>query len=183
MIVAFDFDGTVCDSMGALEDLAITVIRRYWDVADEAPLRQRYRDTAGDPFDVQFPRIVSSSGYEVSVATAEYAIEKIGVTLRSQPKKDTIAAIERLLDARVGVHIISSTRAPLIRMWLREHFEALEPFVHCHGIDMGTKVENLRRCRPDWFVGDSVSDQMRAAQVGVTFFHVDEINDFLAEVL
>jgi hypothetical protein len=48
---------------------------------------------------------------------------------------------------------------------------------------MGTKVENLTRCQPDYFIGDSVSDCIRAAQLGVKFFHVDSIDDFLAEAL
>lgn len=183
MIVAFDFDGTICDSMGALEDLAVEVIRHHWDIADEDVIRQRYRDTAGDPFDLQLPCIVNSNGYETRVAAEEYAIAKNNVTLRSKPKANTIAAIEKLLTAGIGVHIISSTTAPLIRAWLRQHFEQLEPFVHCHGIDMGTKVKNLERCKPDYFVGDSVSDLRRAQAIGIPFYPVDDVNDLLTEVI
>jgi phosphoglycolate phosphatase-like HAD superfamily hydrolase len=183
VIVAFDFDGTVCDSMGGLEDLAVNVIRRHWDVADEEVIRERYRETSGDPFDVQLPRIMCMNGPDVSAAIAEYAIEKTDVTTRSKPKKDAIDAVSELIAAGIGVHIISSTTAPLIRMWLRKHFEALEHLIHCHGIDMGTKVENLTRCVPDYFIGDSVSDCIRADALGIKFFHIDSIDNFLAEVL
>jgi phosphoglycolate phosphatase-like HAD superfamily hydrolase len=186
MIVAFDFDGTICDSMGGLEDLAVDVIGRYWDVADENVIRQRYRETSGDPFDVQLPRIMCSTGREVSLAVAAYAAEKFDVTIRSKPKKETIAAIHQLIAAHIGVHIISSTTTPIIRTWLREHLVQLESLIHCHGIDMGTKIENLKRCQPDWFVGDSFSDAKRAAMLGIKFEYVDiheHIDTLLREVL
>jgi len=182
MIVAFDFDGTICDSMGGLEDLAVDVIGRYWDVADEAVIRQQYRETSGDPFDVQLPKIMCSTGREISLATAAYTAEKGAVTLRSKPKIPTIDLIGKLIATGIGVHIISSTTAPLIRAWLHQHFEQLEPLIHCHGIDMGTKVDNLARCKPDYFVGDSTSDLKRAIMLDIPFYHVDSI-DLLAEVL
>lgn len=176
MNIAFDFDGTICDSMPALEDLAVDVIQRYWKIADENVIRHRYRETSGDPFDVQLPRIMeSTTGREIELATAAYEIEKKDVTMRAKPRLAAIGAIQSLLDHGASIHIVSSTKSALIWAWIMNTKVPWISQVWCHGIDYGTKLDHLQMLKPTWFVGDSVSDRDRAEAVGARFCHVDSL--------
>ena len=173
--VAFDFDGTVADSMGPLAKLAAELLWRELGMPrDEAT--SRYLATAGDDFRTQLDVIAYGHPCLDEVAVS-FEAAKEGLLRGCQPFADAGAAIERLRHADVPALVCSSTRAELVqescrRFGLAQLAAAVDGWRPDH-----PKVAQLRAwasaigVAPNdvLFVGDAVRDPAIAEAAGVRF--------------
>jgi phosphoglycolate phosphatase-like HAD superfamily hydrolase len=168
--VALDFDGTLCDSMGALEDLASEVVREVYPAVPGHVVRGHYRRTAGMPFGQQAAYLPIPHPARQRAVT-EFEERKVAVTLACRPFEDVWSALRTWHAAGVDVVVVSSTVTDLLQLWLRK-WALLEYVTQVYGLSYGTKLEQLQRCRPDAFCGDTRWDLVKATEVGVTFHGV-----------
>lgn len=117
--VAFDLDGTLADSMGALTTLATALITTELDIPFDVAAR-RYLATAGDDFRTQLDAIAPGDPRLDEVAARfEAAKDQHAAHVRLFP--DAVPALERLTEAGVPVLVCSSTRAELVVDLCRRH--------------------------------------------------------------
>ncbi len=173
--VAFDFDGTVADSMGTLAKLAAELLSRELGMPrDEAT--SRYLATAGDDFRTQLDVIAYGRSCLDEIAVG-FEAAKEGLMGGFRPFADAGAAIERLGHADVPALVCSSTRAELVhefcrRFGLAQLAAAVDGWRPDH-----PKVAQLRAwaaaigVAPNdvLFVGDAVRDAAIARAAGVRF--------------
>ncbi len=173
--VAFDFDGTVADSMGTLAKLAAELLSRELGMPhDEAT--SRYLATAGDDFRTQLDVIADGRPCLDEIAVG-FEAAKEGLMGGVRPFADAGAAIERLGHADVPALVCSSTRAELVqefcrRFGLAQLAAAVDGWRPDH-----PKVAQLRAwavaigVAPNdvLFVGDAVRDAAIARAAGVRF--------------
>jgi 1L-myo-inositol 1-phosphate cytidylyltransferase / CDP-L-myo-inositol myo-inositolphosphotransferase len=115
--VAFDFDGTVADSMGTLAKLAAELLWRELGMPHDEATR-RYLATAGDDFRTQLDGIAYGRPGLDAIAV-DFEAAKEGLMAGVRPFADAGAAIERLAHAEVPALVCSSTRAELVQEFCR----------------------------------------------------------------
>jgi choline kinase/phosphoglycolate phosphatase-like HAD superfamily hydrolase/phosphatidylglycerophosphate synthase len=173
--VAFDFDGTVADSMGTLTELAAELLARELGMPrDEAT--SRYLASAGDDFRTQLD-VIADGRPRLDEIAVGFEVAKEGLMGGIRPFADAGAAIERLGDVDVPALVCSSTRAELVqefcrRFGLAQLAAAVDGWRPDH-----PKVAQLRA----WaaaigvapydvlFVGDAARDAAIARAAGVRF--------------
>ena len=173
--VAFDFDGTLADSMGPLAKLAAELLSRELGMPRDEATR-RYLATAGDDFRTQLDAIANGRPCLDEIAV-HFEAAKEDLMGGVRPFPDAGAAIERLEQADVPALVCSSTRAELVRAFCRRFGLAqLAAAVDGWRPDH-PKVAQLRA----WaaaidvaphdvlFVGDAVRDPAIARAAGVRF--------------
>ena len=173
--VAFDFDGTVADTMGALTGLATALLTAEFDLTREDATR-RYLATAGDDFATQLDAITAGDPRAEDVA-ARFECQKETLVEGCRPFTDAGPALARLRHADVPVLVCSSTRTEIV---LR--------FCDRHGLSvLATTIDGWRSDHPkaeqltEWaalidvapsevlFVGDARRDAAIADEAGVRF--------------
>lgn len=179
MRVALDFDGTLCDSMGALEDLASTVVREAFPHVPGHVVRDHYRRTAGMPFEKQAEWFQLPATAR-RVAVAAFNERKVAVTMGCQPFPEVPQVLEAWHSAGADLVVVSSTTTDLLRLWLRKH-GLVELVSQVYGLSFGSKLQQLQRCRPRWFIGDTKWDAVKAAEAGITFLGVQRDSRLLSE--
>jgi len=117
--VAFDFDGTLADSMGFLTDLAVDLLVRELGFEPDEAL-ERYRATSGADFRSQLEELAPGDP-RAAVVARRFEEAKAQHMPRCAPFADVAAALERLAAAGVPVLVCSSTRAELVRGFCARH--------------------------------------------------------------
>ena len=173
--VAFDFDGTVADSMGTLAELAAELLTRELGMPrDEAT--NRYLATAGDDFRTQLD-VIAYGHPCLNELAVDYEAAKEGLMAGIRPFADARAAIERLGHTGVPVLVCSSTRTELVQEsclrfgfaqlvaavdgWRPDHPKETQLRAWAAAIDV-TPSDVL-------FVGDALRDAAIARAAGVRF--------------
>jgi choline kinase/phosphoglycolate phosphatase-like HAD superfamily hydrolase/phosphatidylglycerophosphate synthase len=173
--VAFDFDGTVADSMESLAELAAELLWRELGMPRNEAM-SRYLATAGDDFRTQLDLVADGRPCLDEIAVA-FEAAKEGLMAGFRPFADAGAAFERLGRANVPALVCSSTRVELVqafarRFGLAQHAVAVDGWRPDH-----PKVTQLRAwaaaigVAPNdvLFVGDAVRDPAIARAAGVRF--------------
>ena len=173
--VAFDFDGTVADTMGALTDVATSLLTAEFDLTRDEATR-RYLATAGDDFATQLESITTGHPRADEVA-ARFESEKETIVEDCRPFVDARPALAKLQRAGVPILLCSSTRAELVHRFCGHHGLS-ELATTIDGLRPGhLKVDQLA----EWaaligvassdvlFVGDSLRDAAIAEEAGLRF--------------
>jgi choline kinase/phosphoglycolate phosphatase-like HAD superfamily hydrolase/phosphatidylglycerophosphate synthase len=173
--VAFDFDGTVADSMGTLAKLAAELLSVELGMPPDKAT-SRYLATAGDDFRTQLDAI--ADGYPcLDEIAASFEAAKEVIMEGCRPFADAEEAIERLGRADVPTLVCSSTRVELVQEFCRRHglaqrVDAVDGWRPDH-----SKVAQLRAWAATVgvapmdviFVGDALRDARIAWDAGVRF--------------
>lgn len=173
--VAFDFDGTVADTMGALTEVATSLLTAGFDLTRDGATR-RYLATTGDDFATQLEAITAGHPRADEVA-ARFESEKEIIVEGCRPFADARPALARLRRAGVPILLCSSTRAELVRRFCRRHgLSELATTIDGWRPDH-LKVDQLA----EWaaligvapgdvlFLGDSLRDAVIAEEAGFRF--------------
>lgn len=164
-IIAFDFDGTLCDSMSELENIATEVLQDY---LTEDACRMLYRWTTGLPFREQLALMFPS----VPVAALEwFEREKEAVYWQAKPLEGAEEVLSKL-STKHKLLVVSSSRPHHVYEWLLHR--DLEKYVEV-AVDYDSKVEQLKKHQASVFVGDSDRDALMAQEAGCRFHQVHGI--------
>lgn len=132
--VAFDFDGTVADSMGFLTDLAVELlVDELGFERAEAP--RRYLATAGSAFAAQLDELAPGHPRLAEVAS-RFEVAKTRWMGCCGMFTDVVPALERLAAAGVPALLCSSTQAPLVRKFC-DRYGLLQRFASVDGWSLG----------------------------------------------
>jgi phosphoglycolate phosphatase len=179
-LIVFDFDGTVANTMPVLEEIAIDLIPKYYNLSVEEA-RESYRATTGLPFvqqiEILFPN--QSSNEEIVALFEDEKIKKIF----NQPLfPDTKEIMQYLKERNYYTAISSSTTQPIIveyfnRVDMLDLVDSVLGFRP--GFEKGKHhfdylIEKYRlRANELVFIGDSLKDKERA--------HINDI-PFIARI-
>jgi len=176
--VAFDFDGTVADSMGFLTDLAVQLLVDELSFEREVAL-DRYRATTGADFRSQLEELAPGDPRCAEVAR-RFEEAKTKWMGQCAPFADVPGALERLAAADVPLLVCSSTRAGLVQDMCGRH--RLDRFVTT--VEGWAPRRDKRTQLASWiraqglhgdevvFVGDSRRDADIARAAGARFVGV-----------
>ncbi len=162
IIILWDWDGTLVDTMPKHADLAAECIEKYLKIPREEA-RKRYLETAGAPFHAQ---LVEISGSEQKECADEYhskKISKVYKNVKSFPEtKIIIKALAENFAELVQV-ISSSTEEKLIEKWA-EKTNLSKYFFRIYGYNHGRKEDHIALVRKMFpmakivFISDSARD-------------------------
>ena len=169
MTVAVDFDGTVANTMPALEELAVELAGLHTGRTEEE-LRTWYRGTAGMPFTEQ---VVVLGRYPMLVA--DFMQQKVSITIESKPWED----VGKLAGIPANLVLVSSTTNLLLERYLAR-WELEHLFKYVEGwADGYSKTQQLMDSEARDFIGDSERDRTYARWAGVTFHGVRRNDGYL----
>jgi phosphoglycolate phosphatase-like HAD superfamily hydrolase len=175
-VCAFDFDGTLVDTMWGYADIAAEAMKKQHGIPFEEG-RRLYLDTSGIPFFQQLEIIRPGSDRNTECAE-EFERRKIEGLFRSPPDADTLNGLNKLRSAGVKVAISSNNFQHLVEEYLQRYpgltanlalgFDGL-------GLEKGRThfIEIERRLGIETpevlYCGDSLKDGERAMDYGVQF--------------
>ncbi|MFW9923409.1 MAG: HAD family hydrolase [Candidatus Thorarchaeota archaeon] len=114
-MVTLDFDGTTADTMPTLEQIAVKLITKHYQLSTESA-REKYRNTTGLPFEHQIHMIFPEQPQNESVI-AQFEKEKIESIFELPLFDDAIQTIDFLREKGIWVAISSSTTQPIIEKY------------------------------------------------------------------
>lgn len=182
MRIVFDFDGTIADSMPELQELAIKLIVKNYEVSDETAFLE-YRDTIGLSFREQLDEIFPYDSRNDRVA-AEFHEQQAGVYETVGIFADAYEALEIAQDGGASLAICSSSAASLTWPVIKGKLDGYHFLIT--GREYGPKLAQLKRLTAGetWFIGDAIMDGYLARKAGVGFMgvtHTFTTGDFDAE--
>lgn len=182
MRIVFDFDGTIADSMPELQELAIKLIVKNYEVHEEEAFVD-YRDTIGLSFREQLDEIFPYDSRNTAVAD-EYRVQQAGVYETVGIFDDVYEALEIAQDGGASLAICSSSDASLTWPVIKGKLDGYHFLIT--GREYGPKLAQLKRLTSGetWFIGDAVRDGYLASKAGIYFMGVTRTftaGDFDAE--
>ena len=145
-VIAFDFDGTLIDTMSSLADIAAAVINEYHGLAVEMA-RELFLRTSGRPFAEQIQRIFPDQP-ENKALVAEFERRKVAKLL-DEPLFPEVKQLLVDLAAMGYINVISSSNVP----------DMIEKYVAKHDL----KIEKVLGFRaPDFYKGKPHFDFLKA---------------------
>lgn len=173
-VIAFDFDGTVVDSMAGFGEIAGELIARARGVT-EAEGRQAYRETSGLPFFQQLEQLYPGAPDNAGIADS-FESRKLAGFFSQGYFPDTEPALTRLRAAGLRLAICSNNSQENIERFVArqgftwDHALGFKPgfekgpshFDHLRALEQITKEQML-------LVGDSLKDAEKARDYGISF--------------
>ena len=158
--IVFDLDGTIADTMPALEAVGVELLRAAG--VDDAVAA--YRATIGRSFREQLELTrPGDPGHDETARQHVICHAHVYDTADLKPgARDALAHLARSHD----VAIISASPTALVRAFLRRY----DLGYPAYGSDSGDKATLLRRLRATVYVGDSPHDEAAAAEAGARFY-------------
>lgn len=175
-LLCLDFDGTVADTMPWLEENAVQLFLKNYEVSEDEA-RQKYRSTTGLPFEQQVELIFPNHHQNPSVI-AEFEEQKVARMSEQQLFPETTQVLNQLKERGYIVAISSSTTKSIITAYVEEKGIAgsLDEVVGFRpGFEKGRHHFEYLMAKyhvsPDemMYVGDSMKDMERAWQSKVRF--------------
>lgn len=168
MIYAFDFDGTLVDTMPALTSAGTLVIAKHYGVSG-ADAYAMYVSTVGVSFRDQLEELFPGDPKNLDAESDfwDYHVEAYVRLERAFP--GVYELLETLLAEGHVCWVVTSSPSALVDAPARR----VLPFgVRVLGREKGTKVEQLRRCQAHVFFGDTKRDAEFAQEAGCDFVGV-----------
>lgn len=182
MIIAFDLDGTIAETMSGLASIAISLIAPRYPINDAYLAHADYFKTIGVPFEQQLEELFPADPRNpVDVET--FNQRRLDVYTTARPVRGAVAALALAADI-AEIWVISSTPHDVVWSWINRL--NLARFVN-HIPWSGTKLEQLQSAMSSTddevlFVGDAPRDYHFAKQAGCRFVGVTHTvgkNDFV----
>lgn len=185
LIVMWDWDGTLVDTMPDHADLAAECIEKNLKIPRQEA-RKKYLQTAGIPFHEQ---LVEISGSEQKECADEYHSRKISEVYQNPMNfPETETTIRAIADNIAGLIqvVSSSTQECLIEQWA-ERSKLSKYFFRIYGSDHGSKEAHIALIREMFpkakivFVSDSARDMNLSADYKIGVYVGNWSEKFLAE--
>jgi phosphoglycolate phosphatase-like HAD superfamily hydrolase len=175
-VCAFDFDGTLVDTMGEFANIAADVLEKNYAIPF-AEGRRSYLETSGIPFFQQL-ELIRPSGEHNAAAAEEFERRKIEGFLDTEPSPDTLRGLAALRAAGIHLAVSSNNFQHLVDAFQARHALPMDLSL---GFDAAAGSEKGRphfeRIRREFgvgpgdilFCGDSLKDGERAFEGGLRF--------------
>ncbi|NMB74906.1 MAG: HAD family hydrolase [Myxococcales bacterium] len=175
-VCAFDFDGTLIDTMWGYAKIAADVMRKHHGIPFEEGHRQ-YLATSGIPFFQQL-EIIRPQSPKNEACAAEFEARKTEGLFSCAPEEKTIRGLGLLRGAGIKLAVSSNNFQHLLDRWLSEN-----PAMPMD-LSLGFDGQGLEKGRPHFeriqqafgvtsaeilYCGDSLKDGERAASCKVPF--------------
>lgn len=172
MHVAFDFDGTLVDSMPALRKEAVNLISEAYDKSYELA-DTWYMSTIGRSFREQLDFLFRGDALNEEIAGVFYK-KQMKIYENVVPHFGVVDTLNVINDLGWRTSIFSSTVPNLIWPVVQRLFPEFQGHVSF------PKRKALESVKPDWFIGDTVYDYISSRKhvgnfVGVT--HTSALDD------
>ena len=178
-VVAFDFDGTVVDSMGGFADLAAEILAREHGIT-RAEGRRLYISTSGLPFVEQLEELYPTDRRN-RVLAMEFEERKLAGFHAQSYFSDVKPGLDFLRGLGLKLAVCSNNSQDNVDTFVEAHREptgvtfdhvlGLRPGGFCKGrphFDHLLKVENIGKDNL-LLVGDSLKDAQKARTYGIRF--------------
>ena len=163
VVVMWDWDGTLVDTMPSHAKLASKVINKYFSLSKEKA-RQEYLKTTGFPFDIQLKMIFPKSNEKKrKLCAKEYhtrKLKEVYKNFKNTPNaKNTIRQLYKLKIPQV---ITSGTDENIVYEWIKR--EKIKEITKVIGKEGGVKFDHTKKIKKEFknysiiFVGDSLND-------------------------
>ncbi len=172
--IAFDFDGTIVDSMRAFASIASRVMPRHYAI-DTETARQKYIETSGLPFFQQL-EVIFPGNPANAYAAEEYEKAKLEGYFREPLFDDAAETIAHLRQHGIRTAVSSNNFQHLVENFVTRagvEFDMVLGFKpgFAKGRDHFCHIEHELDVSRDAmvFVGDSMKDGERALDYGIKF--------------
>jgi len=173
-LVTLDFDGTTADTMPTLEEIAVKLMTKYYELETE-DARKKYQITTGLPFEQQM-EIVFPNNPNNKLVISQFEKEKIESIFDLPLFKDAKSTIALLREKGYFVAISSSTTQPIIEKYCKDNELIVDQIVgYRMGFEKGKdhfdflKEEFNLSAEELVYVGDSLKDCERAQNNDIVF--------------
>lgn len=173
-MVTLDFDGTTADTMPTLENIAVKLITKHYQLSTETA-KEKYRNTTGLPFVQQIHMIFPEQPQNETVIT-QFEKEKIESIFDLPLFDDAIETIDYLRENGILVAISSSTTQPIIEKYCELKGLQVDAILgYKPGFEKGKDhfdylMEKFSLAPEDMlYVGDSLKDCERAQKSKILF--------------
>ncbi|MCG3252722.1 MAG: HAD family hydrolase [Candidatus Heimdallarchaeota archaeon] len=173
-LVTLDFDGTTADTMPTLEEIAVKLITKYYELEIE-DARTKYQITTGLPFEQQM-EIVFPENPNNKLVISQFEKEKIESIFDLPLFNDAKSTINLLRELGYLVAISSSTTQPIIEKYCKKNELIVDQIVGYRiGFEKGKdhfdflKKEFNLKAEELVYVGDSLKDCERAQNSDIVF--------------
>ncbi len=175
-VCAFDFDGTLVDTMGEFANIAADVMQKNYGIPF-AEGRARYLETSGIPYFQQL-EIIRPDGEHNAKCAEAFEARKVEGFFDAAPSEETLKGLDLLRSAGIGLAISSNNFQHLVDAFLERHRLPMELAL---GFDADTASEKgaphfkqvMRHFKVTaseiLFCGDSLKDGERALDNGLRF--------------
>lgn len=173
--IAFDFDGTLVDTMGCFADIAADVMVKHHGINFDSA-RQQYLDTSGIPFHEQLE--VIAPGHRLNAKAAdEFETRKLEGFFKERIAETDLAVLRRLRDFGFQLFISSNNFQHLISRFVARQGEEIFDLALGYEENFAKGKPHFERIYRDFdidaseliFVGDSLMDAERALDNNVRF--------------
>lgn len=173
-LVTLDFDGTTADTMPTLEEIAVKLMVKHYELETE-DARAKYQITTGLPFEQQM-EIIFPDNPNNKLVISQFEKEKIENIFDLPLFKDAKSTIDLLREQGYLVAISSSTTQPIIEKYCKEKELIVDHIVgYRMGFEKGKdhfdflKEEFNLSAEELVYVGDSLKDCERAQNNDIVF--------------
>lgn len=173
-LVTLDFDGTTADTMPTLEEIAVKLMVKHYELETE-DARSKYQITTGLPFEQQM-EIIFPDNPNNKLVISQFEKEKIESIFDLPLFKDAKSTIDLLREKGYLVAISSSTTQPIIEKYCKEKELIVDQIVgYRMGFEKGKdhfdfiKEEFNLSTEELVYVGDSLKDCERAQNNDIVF--------------
>lgn len=168
MIFAFDFDGTLADTMPALTKLGTEVITTYYGV-EPKHAKMMYLSTIGVSFPEQLEELFPDDPVNADAASTFWDGHLRTYIELNELFPNVEEMLESLLNSGHVCWVVTSSPRALLSSAAR-----LLPLpVRILGREVGDKVAQLKRAQADVFFGDTARDAGFAVAAGCDFVLVN----------
>jgi phosphoglycolate phosphatase len=183
-VCAFDFDGTLVDSMGAFADVAAALIARERGVERDRA-RRMYLDTSGLPFFQQL-EVLFPADPRNGALSERFEQEKLAGYFSRGYFLDVAATVLALRQAGLRVAVCSNNTQENVQRFVAQHGVLFDHVLgYRPGLSKGPEQFEHLRAREGLsreqmvFVGDSLKDGEKTTDYGIEF--VAKTGTFTAE--
>lgn len=170
-LIVFDFDGTLVNSMGNFGEIAASLLSEHFNCSLEWA-RQRYKETSGQPFDLQIDEIFppSTKNDEVKLLFKE-AKRKIYKDCSFYP--DTLGTLQWLQKNNFTIAISSNNEQDILDTKIAEHRHFFT-YILGYRNNFYKGEDHFNFIRQTWtgdilFIGDSLHDGLICKSNNIKF--------------
>jgi len=185
-VVAFDFDGTLADTMPGLADLATELISSFFKLPKDLS-KSMYLSTIGRPFETQIEMLFPEEDVDrkklvINLFNNERVVSIYNDDTKEMPYASMVVRV--LKNNNIPMYLCSSTPSHVFGSFVKKYFQ--DSFSSIKGQSKTEQLQRIKNFHHEniYFVGDAPYDREVAESIGISFIDANEsLLNVLATVL